>query len=267
MFSVWLMKAARTRVFCTTLALCAAVAHGARLAAPQSRIRCAARATRSPARLCAPVEAPELDTFGSAPLLPLLSVREELRLREGERVEHVVMPRGSTGSGLSVQDVRANAADVFRAVSSFGEYASLIKTVRNVSISAHSGTNTKALIEVSRFKLKLYVNFTTYGPAQYVAWTLDRDRPTPFIRECVGYWYVEDLGEARPGWTRVWFVVRVRLRPFVPKIIEMLVARVGLRRATTWIQLLSTDRPQGGEIDGDESAEGSAEEADAVPRR
>lgn len=223
-------------------------------------------ALRPPARMmCAAPEITELDDFGSSPLLPVLSVREELTLREGERVEHVVMPRGSTGSGMSVQDVRADPDDVFRAVSSFSEYASRIKTVRTVTVSSQSGRTTKALIEVSRFKLKLYVNFTTYDTARYVAWTLDRDIPTPFIRECVGYWYVEDLGEARPGWSRVWFVVRVRLRPFVPKIIEALVARVGLRRATTWIQSLSEGRPPGADPPEDSATMGSG--SAAVPRQ
>lgn len=245
------MRAMSTKLRPACLLLLAAAAGAHRFAAPAAQLRAQLPlhpgGPRPPLRMTSSAEATELDAFGSTPMLPALSVREELTLREGERVEHVVMPGGSTGSGVSVQDVRASPADVFRAVSAFGGYAARIKTVRAVTVSSQAGENTRALIEVSRFKLKLYVNFTTYAPARYVAWTLDRDVPTPFIRECVGYWHVEDLGNARPGWSRVWFVVRVRLRPFVPKVIEGLVARVGLRRATTWIQSLAEPQPPGGD--------------------
>ncbi|KAJ1623469.1 hypothetical protein T492DRAFT_297184 [Pavlovales sp. CCMP2436] len=185
------------------------------------------------------------------------------------------MPGGSTGSGLSVQDVRAHPDEVFRALASFEDYVSSIDTVRTVAISSRSGNNTKARIEVSRFKLKLNVNFTTHTPQRFIAWTLDRENPTPFIRECVGYWHVEDLTHVRPGWSRVWFVVRVRLRPYVPKIIEGLVARVGLRRATNWIQRLSDSHARtaaADERDGEASTLPSAgprapASADAAPKR
>jgi ribosome-associated toxin RatA of RatAB toxin-antitoxin module len=192
--------------------------------------------------MCATESALELDAFGDAPILPCLTVREELQLRQGDRVEHVVMSGSSTGSGISVQDVRASPDKVFSSVAAFEMYDRLIKTVRAISIYEQQERQTKALIEVSRFKLKLYVNFTSHEATRYIAWTLDRDNVTPFIRECVGYWYVEDLTDTRPGWSRVWFVVRVRLRPFVPKIIERLVAKVGLRRATNWLQDLSEAR-------------------------
>lgn len=203
-------------------------------------------------------EAVELEAFGQTPILPALSVHEELQLREGERVERVVMPAGSTGSGVSVQDVRASPDEVFCNVAAFESYTSLIKTVRNVEIYERTAGTAKALIEVSRFKLKLYVNFTLNMPARMISWTLDRDNATPFIRECVGYWYIEDLGDVRPGWSRVWFVVRVRLRPYVPKIIEGLVARVGLRRATKWVRSLSREQGAAGGDDAAAAAERQA---------
>lgn len=175
---------------------------------------------------------PPLEPYGPLPELPELTEEDEEAIADGERVEKVTMPRGVTGSGISVQDVALEPDAVWERVSAFRDYESLIKTVRNVDIYHEDGSNIKALIEVSRFKLQLYVNFTVYDDTRTVAWTLDSSRTTRFIRECVGCWYVQPL---EPGRSRVWFIVRVRLASFVPRIIESLVARVGLRRATKWI--------------------------------
>lgn len=190
-------------------------------------VACAAGTQQTRSRL--------LEPYGAEPALPDLTEDEIVRINAGERVERVIMPKGTTGSGISVQDVSAPADVVFEQIADFPMYKARIKTVRHVEMFADEGPSASALIEVSRFRLQLFVDFVRHMKERCVAWTLNDDRPTTFINECVGYWLVEELS-VEPPRSRVWFVVRVRLWNFVPRVIEGLVARVGLRRATTWIE-------------------------------
>ena len=50
--------------------------------------------------------------------------------------------------------------------------------------------------------------------------------------------------EDRPGIVRVWFCVSVRLKPLVPGFVVRLVSRLGLFKATKWLQSLEQPSPE-----------------------
>ena len=144
-----------------------------------------------------------------------------------------------SGSGFAVQELRADEADVWKAVSAFDRYQELISTVK--SATPYEGPAGEiASPEVSRFKyivsrigLRLDVRFTKDEMHRYAEWQLDKQ--SWVLADSTGYWRVVPCA-GRPGFVRVWFCVSVRLKARVPRFVISLVSRLGLRKATRWLQ-------------------------------
>lgn len=180
---------------------------------------------------------------GALPPLPTLDAKEEQRLRDGKRVRWQEPPgAGGYGRGFTVQELKADVDDVWRAVSAFDDYARLISTVRSVTTyDVPEGEvdgwpeATRYSYLVSRIRLRLDVRFTVDEDERYAAWALDR--PSWVLNDSTGYWRVEPC-EGRPGYVRVWFCVCVRLTRRVPGFVVALVSRLGLDKATRWVKAL-----------------------------
>ena len=86
---------------------------------------------------------------------------------------------------------------------------------------------------VSRIRLVLNVRFAVDSPQRYASWVLDR--PSWVLDDSTGYWRVQPIPE-RPGVSRVWFCVAVKLKPLVPRFVVGLVSRLGLAKATRWLK-------------------------------
>ena len=175
-----------------------------------------------------------------APPLPQLDESEEQRLRAGKRLRWQKPPgAGGYGSGFAVQELRADADEVWQAVSAFGDYPELISTVRTATAydagadaAAPAGGQRYSFL-VSRIRLRLDVRFTVDEAQRYAAWILDR--PSWVLNDSTGYWRVVPC-EDRPGYVRVWFCVSVRLTRRVPGLVISLVSRLGLDKATRWLK-------------------------------
>jgi len=180
----------------------------------------------------------------AVPKLPTLDADEEALLRSGKMLRWQEPPgAGGSGSGFAVQELCANADDVFEAVSAFGRYDQLIPTVRTAkSYAGPAGVIepdniSRYSFKVSRIGLRLDVRFAVDETQRYVSWRLDR--PSWVLADSTGYWHVEPCDD-RPGIVRVWFAVAVRLTARVPGFIISLVSRLGLAKATRWLQNLDS---------------------------
>ena len=123
------------------------------------------------------------------PSLPVLGAEDLEQLRLGERVQWQDPPsKGSpVGSGFTVQDVAVAPAEAWRAVSAFGAYADLIKTVRTATpyepeLAEEGATCFNFL--VSRIRLVLNVRFRVDAAARRASWVLDK--PSWVLQQSTG---------------------------------------------------------------------------------
>ena len=188
---------------------------------------------------------PELDDKEGLPPLPELDEKEELLVQSGKclRWQQPPSAKNPAGTGFAVQELRADADDVWKAVSDFSRYPELISTVRTATAyDAPEGTGSEAAnvcrynFLVSRIRLVLNVRFVVDDSQRYASWQLDR--PSWVLDDSTGYWRVQAVPE-RPGMVRVWFCVAVRLKPLVPRLVVGLVSRLGLLKATRWLKDLN----------------------------
>lgn len=184
------------------------------------------------------------------PPLPQLSEDEVKVLRNNWRLRWQQPPKtGGVGSGFAVCELRADADDVWRAVSAFERYPELISTVRTAEpyeadpaavepppVAGNSVSRFSFL--VSRIRLKLDVRFTVDDAQRYAMWQLDRQ--SWVLSDSTGYWHVEPCVD-RPGFVRVWFCVSVKLSKRVPGFVVRLVSRLGLSKATKWLKDLEVE--------------------------
>ena len=170
----------------------------------------------------------------NAPILPVLREHEQRRLAAGKRVQFQDFD-GKQGSGYAVQDIKADANAVWRCVSDFERYDSLIGTVREAAEYEPErpvdGTSCYSFL-VSRIRLKLNVRFCVSDEERFAYWTLER--PSWVLNDSDGFWHVQAL-EGEQGMVRVWFCVGVVLSPLVPGFVVNLVSRVGLTKAFSWV--------------------------------
>ena len=189
---------------------------------------------------------PSRDQDGShsttLPVLPALDAEEEMLVQSGKCLRWQQPPDADNpaGTGFAVQEISADADDVWRAVSAFSRYPELISTVRTATAyhppdgeDDEPANVCRYSFLVSRIRLILNVRFVVDDSQRYVSWRLDR--PSWVLDDSTGYWRVQLLPE-RPGKVRVWFCVGVRLKRVVPRFVVSLVSRLGLSKATNWLR-------------------------------
>ena len=188
----------------------------------------------------------------TVPPLPQLDDDEERLLRSGERLQWQQPPSaGGVGSGFIVRELTADANHIWQAVSAFGRYDELIKTVRTVTpydddgpldtaaaaALAADATWCRYTFIVSRIRLRLDVRFSVDTAQRCAMWQLDKQ--SWVLQDSTGYWRVEQCAD-RPNVVRVWFCVSVKLSKRVPGFVVRLVSRLGLDKATRWLKELES---------------------------
>lgn len=168
-----------------------------------------------------------------SPPLPELSEEEEELVLQGLRLQK--QTRDETGGGgFSVQEIHAPADLVWQKLRALEEYPEMIKTVRRSAIYEETDESVKAKITVSRFRIPLYVEFSSNPPAMCMPWKLDTNHRNILLKESHGFWLVEPTAEQ--GTCRVWFSVSATLRSGIPKVIERIAEKLGLYKASNWVK-------------------------------
>lgn len=180
--------------------------------------------------------------FTGAPPTPTLTADDLAALASGKSVLKQTKNPDGSGRGVSVQDIHADPDKIWARITNYKMYPQWVENVYECSTYKVEGSDIRArfLIGTSLLKYEYFVKHT-YRPADHwMTWTLDYDRQSD-LDDVVGFWRVEPLAD-KPGYTRVFYSVSVKLSGWVPGWVEDMLAKNGLTSATTWVKRES-ERP------------------------
>jgi hypothetical protein len=171
-----------------------------------------------------------------APAAQTLTEAELAQLSAGKAVKRQVKYEGG-GRGISIMDVKGSPEQVWAVIDDFSKYPSWIDMLEECEVYGRSGNSVKV-----RFKLNVmgkpveyYIDHDRRADLGYVTWQLDYSRQSD-IDDSTGYWLVYPAPD-RPGHTRVEYTVDLRLQGWIPGFVEDMLAKKGLEKATSWVQL------------------------------
>jgi len=173
--------------------------------------------------------------YVGAPPIPELTANDLETLAKGKPVKkQVEMETG--GRGIAIQDVHATPEVVWSRIVQYDKYPEWVDGVYECEEYENTGDTIKVRFKIGSMGIKVeYYIVHTYRPDEgYMTWTLDYSRESD-LDDSVGFWRVIPV-EDKPGWTRVYYSVDVRLKGWVPGFIESMLAKNGLTKATAWVK-------------------------------
>jgi len=194
--------------------------------------------------MAAPVEAASPDEpqghtgilapITSAPTGVVLTEKERQILDGGKHVErHSTSDAG--GSGIAVQYIAAEPADIWATILSYHRYKGWVKNVVDCSVYRTDGNDLYVDMKTSilGFKSRIFTKNTVRKDLGYMAWSLDYDRKSD-VNDLVGYWRVEPVAE-RPGTTRLEHSNSVSIKG-VPGFLVNYMTKDALSDGTSWVK-------------------------------
>jgi ribosome-associated toxin RatA of RatAB toxin-antitoxin module len=173
--------------------------------------------------------------YRGAPEVPILLPEDLEQLNKGKPVMKQVK-EGSGGRGIAIQDVHASPEVIWSKINDFANYPGMVENVRSCKIYEKTDDHIKVSFTISAVMMNVeYFIDHVYHPSEgYMTWTLDYFRESD-LDDSVGFWRVEPI-PSKPGWTRVFYSVEVRLKGWIPGIVEDMIAKKGLPKATGWVK-------------------------------
>lgn len=164
-----------------------------------------------------------------------LSEAEEVQLAAGEAVRKQV--RSATGGrGIAIMDVHASVDRIWAVIQDFSSYPNWIDNLKSTSV--YGSQTGHILVEfqlsVMGMGVTYYIDHSVYKDKGYMTWQLDYTRESD-IDDSTGYWLTYPT-PGKPGFTRVEYTVDLRLKGWVPGIVENMLAKKGLVLATSWVK-------------------------------
>ncbi|MCB9675556.1 MAG: SRPBCC family protein [Alphaproteobacteria bacterium] len=170
-----------------------------------------------------------------APEVPTLTAEDLATLKEGKSV--LKQERGKDGGrGIAIQDVHADAKTIWSRILKFDRYPDWVDNVKTCENYEEGGGTIKThfVIGAALFSAEYWIRHE-YKPSQnYMTWELDYTRESD-LDDSVGFWYIEELPD-KPGWSRLYYSVDVKVGGWVPGFVEDMVAKSGLTKATSWVK-------------------------------
>jgi len=169
------------------------------------------------------------------PPVPDLTADDLAALDRGETVRMQIEVE-SGGRGVAVQDIAAPPDVVWSKITNYPMYTTWVEGVYACNVYEKAGEHIKAYFMIGAMGVKVeYFIDHIYRPSQgYMTWTLDYTRESD-LEDSVGFWRVMPH-PSKPGWSRVYYSVDVRLRGWVPGFIESMITKKGLIQATEWVK-------------------------------
>lgn len=177
-----------------------------------------------------------LPKFGGVPALPSLSADDLATLAKGEPVLKQAKNADGSGRGIAVQDVHAAPDRIWSRITSFAQYPKWVEGVYECGVYEKANDKIKARFVIGAMMVKeeYFIEHTFRPDQHYLSWTLDYARLSD-LDDSVGYWRVEPLPE-KPGYSRVYYSVQVKLSSWVPSFVEDMLSKSGLTKATAWVK-------------------------------
>lgn len=176
-----------------------------------------------------------LPKFSGNPPLPALTDADRATLAADKPVLKQSKSE-SGGRGTAIQDVHATPERIWSRITSFGSYPQWVDGVDECASYKTSGSEiyTRFVVGAVGMNVEYFVKHTYRPDLGYMTWTLDYSRQSD-LDDSVGFWRVEPLAD-KPGWTRVYYSVQVKLSGWVPGFVEDMLASSGLTKATAWVK-------------------------------
>ena len=165
-----------------------------------------------------------------------LTKEEKVHLLEGKAVRRQVRS-DSGGRGIAIMDVRASKDKIWEIILDYSKYPNWIDNLDTTNI--YGGTPEKGYLvsfelSVLGMDITYFIEHRLDATAGHMTWQLDYTKESD-IDDSTGYWLVYDA-PGRPGFTRVEYSVDLRLKGWVPGIVENMLAKKGLVLATSWVK-------------------------------
>jgi hypothetical protein len=177
-----------------------------------------------------------VSTKFSNPTPTALTGEQTQLLMSGKAVRRQVQG-DSGGRGIAIMDVKASPDKIWTVISDFSSYPNWIDDLEKTSVyggSASTGHKVEFNLSVFGLDITYYINHTLHAEKGYMSWELDYKRESD-IDDSTGYWLVYPAPD-RPGYTRVEYTVDLRLKGWVPGVVENMLAKKGLVLATSWVK-------------------------------
>jgi hypothetical protein len=164
-----------------------------------------------------------------------LSTVEKASLLQGDAIRRQVK-KDSGGRGVSIMDVRAPTERVWEVILNYGAYPEWIGNLERTQTYRNAGNHRFVTFELEVFGMDViyYIDHTIDRDQGRLTWQLDYTRESD-IDDSTGYWLVYPA-PGHPGFTRVEYSVDLRLKGWVPGIVENMLADKGLDMATSWVK-------------------------------
>jgi hypothetical protein len=171
----------------------------------------------------------------TAPSPSALSAAEKATLERGEAVRKQVK-HSSGGRGIAIMDIQASPEKVWSVILDYGAYPSWIDNLKSTKTYAKGADHYKVEfnLNVAMMDVTYFIDHHHQPSKGYLTWQLDYSRESD-IDDSTGYWLVYPT-PGYDGWTRVEYTVDLRLKGWVPGIVENMLAKKGLLLATSWVK-------------------------------
>ena len=165
-----------------------------------------------------------------------LTAAEIVTIKSGSAVRRQVKGKDG-GRGIAIMDVAADPAKIWATILDYKAYPEWIDKLDQTKVyggSAADGYLVTFELGVLGMDIIYYIDHNYFPDKGLLTWTLDYSRKSD-VDDSTGYWLVYPSPDS-PGQTRVEYTVDLRLKGWVPGVIENMLAKKGLTMATSWVK-------------------------------
>lgn len=172
----------------------------------------------------------------SNPTPTKLSKEEIVTIKAGQAVRRQVKGKDG-GRGIAIMDVNAPPDKIWATILDYKAYPNWIDNLDSTKVyggSATEGYLVTFKLSVIGMNIVYYIDHDYFPDKGLLTWTLDYSRESD-LDDSTGYWLVYPSPDS-PGHSRVEYTVDLRLKGWVPGMIENMLAKKGLTMATSWVK-------------------------------
>lgn len=164
-----------------------------------------------------------------------LTDAERADLAAGKAVRKTLRGEGG-GRGLAVIDVAAPPEVVWARIIDYPNYPKMVDNVAETEVYAREGDHLKVrfVLKGAGVSVEYFVDHVYRPKEGYLTWTLDYSKSSD-LDDSVGFWRVAPHPE-RPGHSRVYYSIELRVGWWLPGFIENMLAKDGLVKSTEWVK-------------------------------
>jgi hypothetical protein len=176
-----------------------------------------------------------IEPFAGPPPELELDAAQERALAAGQSI-FTSLEGKAGGRGLAVQDIAASPQEVWSRIRDFSDYPRMVDHIQECEPYYENGSDTRVrfVLKILSFRYEYYIKHDFRPEAGYASWTLDYSRNSD-LDDSVGYWAVIPH-PTKPGHSRLFYSIDMRMRGWFPGPLRRLLARQGLRTATSWVK-------------------------------